>query len=271
MVNNTAPEGAVFVDNACARTTLDRVRIENALSYGVRQRGGTLTVIDSAVLGTRHDPDTNILSRGAGIYLTCGVHAAMLDVLLDGNDQGLVVAGAGTDVTATALKVLNSTGHRFSVCSSGMGVLVRDHARLRLQVCEIRNNRAYGLRAYNFGHVEGFACAISGTVETPDAIDRCRSATGGFGLGAEESGTMDLKDFSSTDNALVGVLVAANGQLDLHHGVVSGNPIGANVQVDGYDLARLQDNTIYIDNDRNLDQAILPLPEPVEGIDLGDD
>jgi len=58
--------------------------------------------------------------------------------------------------------------------------------------------------------------------------------------------------------------------MDLHDGVVSYNRIGANVQTGGFDIERLMDRVIYIDNDRNLDMSDLPVPDmedPLADID----
>jgi len=59
-------------------------------------------------------------------------------------------------------------------------------------------------------------------------------------------------------------LVRDRGTLDLQDGVVSDNPIGANVQTEDFDIGRLQDRVAYRDNDRNLDAAALPVPEPLD-------
>ncbi len=45
---------------------------------------------------------------------------------------------------------------------------------------------------------------------------------------------------------------------------MSDNPIGANVQTEDFDIGRLQDRVAYRDNDRNLDAAALPVPEPLD-------
>jgi len=43
--------------------------------------------------------------------------------------------------------------------------------------------------------------------------------------------------------------------------VVSGSSVGACVQVDGYDLARLLDGVAYIDNGTSLQTTMLPVPD----------
>lgn len=62
------------------------------------------------------------------------------------------------------------------------------------------------------------------------------------------------------------IVDAAGANLDLREGVVTGSPIGACVQQDGYDIARLSDGVEYYDNDINLDSTSLPVPSPVNPV-----
>jgi hypothetical protein len=62
------------------------------------------------------------------------------------------------------------------------------------------------------------------------------------------------------DNALAGVHIV-DGEVDLHDGEVARNPIGANVQAPGFDLARLQDRVRYVDNGEALSTSVLPVPD----------
>jgi len=52
---------------------------------------------------------------------------------------------------------------------------------------------------------------------------------------------------------------------DLFHvtgdGLVEGNEIGVCVQVDGYDLDRLQNDVVFRDNTSSLDATRLPVPD----------
>ena len=71
-----------------------------------------------------------------------------------------------------------------------------------------------------------------------------------------------LERFRIDGNALIGIQVALDGAIDLTDGVVSDNPIGANVQVAGFDLERLRDRVEYRDNGINLETAELAIPVP---------
>ncbi len=61
---------------------------------------------------------------------------------------------------------------------------------------------------------------------------------------------------------LVGVQVARDGAVDLADGVVTGNPVGVNVQEPSYDISRVMTRVRYVDNGTNLDASELPTPDP---------
>lgn len=62
---------------------------------------------------------------------------------------------------------------------------------------------------------------------------------------------------------MLAVRRALGASLDLAGGLVYGNPVGANVQVPGYDLDRLTVGVDYIDNGTNLDFTELVIPSVV--------
>jgi hypothetical protein len=80
------------------------------------------------------------------------------------------------------------------------------------------------------------------------------------GLGVYVDAAAVVERFRLAESELCGVQLAAGGVADLHEGEVAGNPIGANVQTPGFDLARLQDRVLFVDNEINLDAAGLPVP-----------
>ncbi len=87
---------------------------------------------------------------------------------------------------------------------------------------------------------------------------------GGINAGAYRGGSLELSHFVSSFADLCGIQVALDGTVDLHDGVVSRCPIGACVNVPGYDVLRLIDEVSYINNGKNIEAtaAGLPVPEP---------
>jgi len=96
-------------------------------------------------------------------------------------------------------------------------------------------------------------------VVSRDCGARPSCVTAGMGLVVVSQASAELTGFLVADNAAVGAQII-DAELDLHDGEVRGHPIGINVQVPGYDLARLSDDVRYLDNGTNLDSEDLPVP-----------
>jgi len=102
-------------------------------------------------------------------------------------------------------------------------------------------------------------------VQVLDTLEReCAPGCAGSGSGlvALEGGSLEATGFEVRRSALAGIQLARGGTIDLHQGVVAENPVGANVQTEGFDVSRLQDAVVYRDNGRNLDSAMLFVPAP---------
>lgn len=63
-------------------------------------------------------------------------------------------------------------------------------------------------------------------------------------------------------SSFIGLQLFDGSAADLHEGEVSRNDIGANVQDSGFDVARLQDQVVFIDNGINFDGSALDIPQP---------
>ncbi len=85
---------------------------------------------------------------------------------------------------------------------------------------------------------------------------------GGFAALSSEGGSLDLEGFVLEDSGLAGLCIGPDAEADVRDGIVARNPIGANVQPPGFDLARIQDRVRYVDNALPLDSAGLPVPTP---------
>jgi hypothetical protein len=98
---------------------------------------------------------------------------------------------------------------------------------------------------------------VSRTAEASCAGE-CASA--GVGLGAYLRGSVIARRFIVEDNALAGMQLAYDGEMDLEDGLVARSPVGINVQVPGYDIERLTRNVAFTGNGMNLDSSELPVP-----------
>jgi hypothetical protein len=83
------------------------------------------------------------------------------------------------------------------------------------------------------------------------------------------SGHLEATRFVVTTSELTGVQIDMGGQMDLHQGEISDNPIGAAVAEEGYDFSRLSDQVAYRNNGVNLDARSLPLPTAIDSVTGG--
>jgi hypothetical protein len=256
----------ISVDDACASTRVDGVRVEGARGYGILQRGGSIEIADTIVQDTESEAVN--LTRGTGIYLACGVGARLDDVQLVSNaSAGLVVAGEDTTALGANLHVADTGVHpslAADLCAAPalMGaVQVRLGASAGFNLFTIRDNDVIGLLVAG----EDAAGRASDATFRDGTIDRTGAlagdCAGGNNIMVIDSGELELGDFTCAEADLAGILLARDGEADLESGTVSSNLIGAAVQTVGFDLSRLQPRVRYVDNGRNLDATVLPIPD----------
>ncbi|MBI2893326.1 MAG: hypothetical protein HYY06_07215 [Deltaproteobacteria bacterium] len=252
-----------------AQVSLERASFERNREVGValKAEGSTLTAADLLISDTQ--PQESDGGGGYGLQLQGGAVATIERAIFRRNrGMGALVGNQGSALTASDL-VVSDTLSQDSDGRFGLAFGAVDGGTALITRSRMLDNHAYALRAAGRGTtVAAVDLVVERASEQACAIDSCSDATGGFGIASEDSAALDVRRFRSADNALVGVLVASGAELDLHEGVVSGNRIGANVQVGEYDLARLQDEVIYADNAVNSDTTRMALPGPLEMLDF---
>jgi hypothetical protein len=98
------------------------------------------------------------------------------------------------------------------------------------------------------------------TLQARCADDLCAGAPFGIGLGVYGGATADLTGFIITRSHVIGVQLAGEVSVGLADGEVSGSPVGANVQVEGFPIERLTEGVFYRENEQNLVTDALPVP-----------
>lgn len=98
--------------------------------------------------------------------------------------------------------------------------------------------------------------------ERPCAVDTCREAPGGVGLGAYFDATVRAENLVIDGADLCGVQLAFDAAIDLVGGTIRGATVGACVQVDGYDVRRVAGGVRYEDNGTNVETTTHAIPEP---------
>jgi hypothetical protein len=201
------------------------------------------------------------------MYVGEGARANATNLLAEDNrETGIGVDGAGSMLTLERV-IVRRTESETATGQFGVGLVGQNGASVNVRDGSFADNREIGVSARGDGTVvQLVGIEVRNTAERACATSTCSGAGLGVGLGSYTNAQLDARDFVVDGNALAGVQLAEGGTMDLHAGVVSSNPIGANVQTAGFDQARINDDVVYRDNQRNLDASGLPLPEPSSGL-----
>ena len=246
--------------------------------------GTTLILTDVAVRETRSQEFERRYGYGLGVRH--GAEVEVRSTVFEHNrEAGVVASGSGTFLSLTNV-LARETRSRERDGRYGHGLVVVEGAEAEVSRALFDRNRAVGVLAFETGTIlQVTDVVVHETLESECAPDSCEGFGGGVGIGSYGGASVDVTRFTVTQNAMSGVQLAHGGSLDendsfvpyehggfmdLHSGEVSNNPIGANVQTEGFDINRLMDNVIYVANERSLDMTELPVPElgdPLSEID----
>ncbi len=238
-----------------------QVDLERVLVHDVRNAGVTITRMQSSgtfrdltVEGTR--PET-VGEAALGIDVNMsGVASIERAALSDNVAGGVVVSGASSSITLRDILIsgtLPTESGRF-----GRGLAVQGGAALSAERISVVDNVEVGV----FVHGEGpLAMLRDVSIERTLLSD---DSGAGNGLAAVESAQVDVDGFRIADNALAGIQIATGARVIAHAGVVSGSPIGVNIQMSDVDPSDFSDRVVYVDNQQNLDASELPVPSPTQ-------
>jgi hypothetical protein len=263
---------AIRVTNSNTALRLSRVRIDGVDGFGVAQEGGTLTasLVDISNV-TSHDKNP---AWGTALAIGGGTRADLLLVHLHDNVHGLYATGTGTTVNATGLLVERTgfyPGLPDLIAAGGCDGIGFNH----LGAVEfaagaqgtgfgwtIDHSAMAGLYAHDDATVRASIVRVSfssGVPGTPPSTEAC----GGFNVIAHRNGQIELTRVQIEDAGVCGVIVggAPGTGIDLHIGHVIRSPIGACLQQDGYDRARLRDRVVYRDVGVPLQATTYELPD----------
>ncbi len=242
--------------------TLDlaRARVERAryVAVGVSAPG---TRLDATDLDVR---DTQPVDSGVfGVGLA--VQKAAVGVVARASIEGSTAVGilGGIDGAMLSLADVSIADHLGDDVDAelGDGILFLGPGTLDGRVVGVWDVRETGVAVQGMGAQATFdELFVSGTHARRCAETTCMDAPAGSGLGLYDGARARATHIGITENVLCGVQLASGAELDLSHGEVTHNLVGACVQVDGYDVSRLSDDVAYRDNQSNLDSTSLPVP-----------
>jgi len=222
----------------------------------------TVILTDAVVRDTR--PRELDGAAGLGLVAQEGARLEATRVIVSGShDAAIFAEAAGASITATDV-LIRDTEPRANDMTNGYGAVAQSGAHFDATRLHLEGAYAAGIMAITGGVFDGREVVVSRVM--PAACD-CPGRASGYGVTAW-GGRVTLADFRISDAATCGVFIAPemihDSHMDLVSGVVEGSAIGACVQVDGYDLARISQDVVYRDNEANIDATSLPVPEPIE-------
>nr|MDQ3032443.1 hypothetical protein [Myxococcota bacterium] len=230
-----------------------RARLENIDGIGVLAQGAgrVITLEDVTLRAVRGGLERS----GYGIAISAGAEADLARIAITESAEGIGVFEASARLSDVRVVDAVALGPIWS--GTGLTVLTGDVEAERLLV---ERAQAMGVHAGEGATVRLTDLTVRATRARP-CEDDCELGTFGAGVVAQGSGRVAIERFFVGDNELCGVRVVEGGFLELHQGEVSGNPIGASVEVPEFDVAQLYDRVVF-DNVRNLDRSGLPVARP---------
>ncbi len=247
---------------AGAHGTITRASLLKNRVAGISASDGEteLLAVDVSISETVQGVD----GGGGGLQLDGGASVRLERASLEDNvGTSILALGAGTELSASDLAVRRTVSS--SDGSFGDGLQVGEGALASVLRAAFEANRRIGVLADGVGTLAMLEeVAVEDTLEASCAASGCKGAFG-TGIVAADGARLSATGFRSSGNVLCGVQIAG-ADLDLHRGEVSGNSIGVNVQAEGFDLERLQDDVVYLDNVVDLDSQLLPVPEPARTV-----
>ncbi len=178
----------------------------------------------------------------------------------DSVEVGVFVSGEAATATLTDVVIERTESRSDGVGGRGLDISEGGHVVARGLL--LADNREFGMVAVDPGsRADLFDAIVTGTRENGCPTDECLGfGKGGTGIGSAKSAAVHVSHFLVEKSALAGLALTHEGTIDLIDGEVAFNPVGVNVDADGYNLDRLRDQVRYHDNDLTL-QAI-SVPEP---------
>ncbi len=256
-----------------AQVDLTRVSISHATGVGALIRDATTQVAlhDLRIDHTEATPTgyayADLTRLGRGLELQAGATVDVEHAVFAQNREIAVHAFDTGSVLTLDDVLVRDTQSEVSTNSGGEGIEAHLGAHVTVTGARLERNREVAVAAYNTGTSMTLSDVhVLDTAENACAADTCADTSAGFGMVSADGAALAATHFLVTRSALCGVQVAGGAGLDLSDGEVSYSPIGANVQVPDFDVARISHDVVYDNNQSNLDAETLPVPDPVVGL-----
>lgn len=240
--------------------TLDRLAVLDAAWMGIVAISSGARIEARDVIVRRVEIAQNL---GEGLVAGEGAQVTIARLQIeDVHAIGAMAYGAGSMLTlseARIERVRETTEH-----GVGRGVEADVGATVHLSRAVIDDVVDTGV--VSFGMLEEGTSVSLEDVRVSNIRERscvrstCPTEGGGSGVAAVFGGAITARGLEVVGAPLCGVQVAEAGSLDVESGTIRESSIGACVQIDGYDLARIVAGVVYRDNERNVESANVYVP-----------
>ena len=234
----------------------ERVRLEDGEGQALLVGGASTAAILTDLTVERTVPAADDIG-GYGTVIVDGASVTVDRGRLTGNREAAIAVQAarleGRDI------VIEDTTSRSTDAEGGRGLIVQQGGTALIERLQVARSHDIGVSIAG----EGSYAQLRDARITDTRGRRCLSddTCGGVGVATYLSGRLEMDGFAISDSALCGVLIAADGAVDLRRGRVTRNDIGVCLQVPDYDLERLRSEVSYEDNRRAIDSTDLPVPD----------
>jgi hypothetical protein len=257
MSDGTGGRGLTVQDGVSAEVTRALFEDNRSLHFHAGTAGTRIALSD--VVARR-----SAASRGLNLELGVVAEVTRMSVE-DVHDHGIFAGGAGLEATFTDVTVREVGGVLGGLYGRGLGV--QDGAQVSVDGLRIERCRGVAVAAFGGASLVLNDARVTDTLERDCAATTCPEAPAGNAIGAYDDGTaVSLTDFRTDGSPLCGLHLARGGVIDATDGEVSHHQIGACLQSDGFDPARVSQSVTYRDNDVNLEVTMLPVPDAGGGI-----
>jgi hypothetical protein len=254
-------EFAVGLGVLTSQAQVERLAVIDAAWIGVVVNAAGATLTASDVLVRRVRPTT--IDVGEGIVVGDGGAATLTRALVeDVHALGVMTFGVGSTLSlrdARIRRVLETPTHRV-----GRGAEADVGAHLTLTHVWIEDVIDTGI--VSFGELVAGTLVTLEDVRVVRVAERscvsttCATEGGGSAVAAVFGGAIVARDLEVIGAPLCGVQVAEQGSLDIESGSIADCAIGACVQIEGYDLARVVAGVEYRGNERNVESTSVYVP-----------
>lgn len=284
----------VFSEDDGSRVRLSHVLVRDMRSEAVDGSGGRCVVVqDEGAMSIDHGlfsrcRDIGVLVHGAGAVVESsditvrdtldqevepaggwgggaqyGGSLILNRALIEGcSEIGLYAHGMDSVLKGDDIAI-RDTASDTSEGIRGRGVSIQEGALGTFDRLLVEASREGGVMAMGAGtRIVANDLTVRDTSSAACVADGCDSNAAS--LSSYDGAEFEAARFHLEGAEICGLWLDQGAGLDLRQGVIRGNPIGACIIDEAFDIGRISDDVRYEENGTNLDAPALPVPSPVE-------